>query len=144
LHHSIPGNIAENNVSRTGQLIGPLCVKACYRNWQADKNRNIQLHILIIKCKFENKIAAETSVILHKPMIEKSRRIEAIHIFYLVCEATGTAGTPGLLSQPRVIVKMIVEKQMEFRLAGETEVLGENLPWRHFFHHTIPHDQTRV
>jgi hypothetical protein len=27
-----------------------------------------------------------------------------------------------------VIVKMIVEKQMECRLGGETEVLGENLP----------------
>jgi hypothetical protein len=35
------------------------------------------------------------------------------------------------LCQPRVIVKMIVEKQMECRLAGETEVLGENLPQRH-------------
>jgi hypothetical protein len=34
--------------------------------------------------------------------------------------------------QPRVIVKMIVEKQMECRLARETEVLGENLPLRHF------------
>jgi hypothetical protein len=32
-----------------------------------------------------------------------------------------------------VIVKMIVEKQMGCRLAGETEVLlGENLPQRHF------------
>jgi hypothetical protein len=31
-----------------------------------------------------------------------------------------------------VIVKMIVEKQMEYRLAGETEVLGENLPQRQF------------
>jgi hypothetical protein len=31
-----------------------------------------------------------------------------------------------------VIVKMIVEKQMECRLAGENEVLGENLPQRHF------------
>jgi hypothetical protein len=40
--------------------------------------------------------------------------------FYLVCEAVGTAATPGLLCQPRVIVKMIVEKQMECRLAGET------------------------
>jgi hypothetical protein len=30
-----------------------------------------------------------------------------------------------------VIVKMIVEKQLECRLAGETEVLGENLPQRH-------------
>jgi hypothetical protein len=27
-------------------------------------------------------------------------------------------------AQPRVIMKMIVEKQMECRLAGETEVLG--------------------
>jgi hypothetical protein len=52
--------------------------------------------------------------------------------FYLVCEAIGTAATPGLLYQPRVIVKMIVEKQMECMLAGETEVLGENLPHRHF------------
>jgi hypothetical protein len=50
----------------------------------------------------------------------------------LVCEAFGTAATPGLLCQPRVVVKMIVEKQMDCRLAGETEVLGENLPKRHF------------
>jgi hypothetical protein len=52
--------------------------------------------------------------------------------FYLVCEAIATAATPGLLCQPRVIVKTIVEKQMECRLAGKTEVLGENLPQRHF------------
>jgi hypothetical protein len=32
---------------------------------------------------------------------------------------------------PGVIVK-IVEKQMECKLAGETEVLGENMPQRHF------------
>jgi hypothetical protein len=31
---------------------------------------------------------------------------------------------------------MIVEKQMECRLAGETEVLGENLPQRHFTTYT--------
>jgi hypothetical protein len=48
----------------------------------------------------------------------------------LDCEAIGTAVTPDLLCQPRVIV--IVEKQMECRLAGETEVLGENRPQRHF------------
>jgi hypothetical protein len=30
---------------------------------------------------------------------------------------------------------MIVEKQMERRLEGETEVLGENLPQRHLVHH---------
>jgi hypothetical protein len=47
-------------------------------------------------------------------------------------EASATAATPGLLRQPRVIVKMIVEKQMECRLAGETDVFGENQPQRHF------------
>jgi hypothetical protein len=52
--------------------------------------------------------------------------------FHLVCEAIGTAATPGLLCQPPVIMKMIVEKQMECGLAAETEVLGENLPQRHF------------
>jgi hypothetical protein len=31
-----------------------------------------------------------------------------------------------------MIVKMIVEKQMECRLAGETKVLGENLPQHPF------------
>jgi hypothetical protein len=64
--------------------------------------------------------------------------------YYLVCEAIGTAATPGLLCQPRVSVKMIVEKQMECRLAGETEVLGENLHQRPFCPSQIPHDQTRV
>jgi hypothetical protein len=34
-------------------------------------------------------------------------------------------------------MKMIVEKQMECRLAGETEVLGENLPQHHFVHHKL-------
>jgi hypothetical protein len=58
--------------------------------------------------------------------------------FFLIldCEAIGTAATPGQLCQPRVIVKMIVKmivkKQMECRLAGETEALGEKLPQRHF------------
>jgi hypothetical protein len=47
-------------------------------------------------------------------------------------ETIGTAATPGLLCQPRVIMKMIVGSMMECRLAGETEVLGENLPRRHF------------
>jgi hypothetical protein len=55
----------------------------------------------------------------------------SVLFFYLVCEAIGTAATPGLLCQTRMIVKMIVEKQMECRVAGETEVLGENMPQRH-------------
>jgi hypothetical protein len=29
---------------------------------------------------------------------------------------------------------VIVEKLVEWRLAGETEALGENLPQRHFVH----------
>jgi hypothetical protein len=58
----------------------------------------------------------------------------------LVCEAIGTAATLSLLCQPRVIVKMIVEKQLECRLAGGTEVLGENLSERHFCPPQIPHD----
>jgi hypothetical protein len=32
-------------------------------------------------------------------------------------------------------VMVIVEKLVEWRLAGETEVLGESLPQRHFDHH---------
>jgi hypothetical protein len=62
-------------------------------------------------------------------MIKRLERLKIsfLIILYFVCEAIGIAATPGLLCQPRVIVKMIVEKQMECRLAGETEVLGENL-----------------
>jgi hypothetical protein len=62
--------------------------------------------------------------------------------FYLIYEAIGTAATLGLLCKPQMIVKMIVEKQMKCRLAGETEVLGEIL--HTFVHHKIPHVQTRV
>jgi hypothetical protein len=32
-------------------------------------------------------------------------------------------------------MKVIVEQLVEQRLAGETEVLGENLPQRRFVHH---------
>jgi hypothetical protein len=68
------------------------------------------------------------------PQISRNSLVVYWNIFFfiLVCEAIGTAATPGLLCQPRVIVKMIVEKQLECRLAGETEVLGEILPQRPF------------
>jgi hypothetical protein len=46
-----------------------------------------------------------------------------------------TAATNGLLCQTRVI--MVMEKLVEW-LAGETEVLGENLPQCRFVHHK-PH-----
>jgi hypothetical protein len=39
----------------------------------------------------------------------------------------------GLLYLPRVI--MMMENLVEWRLAGVTEVLRENLPQRHFVHH---------
>jgi hypothetical protein len=63
--------------------------------------------------------------------------------FYLVCEVLGTAATPGLLCQPQVIVKMIVEKQMELNWQGKPKFSEKTCPSATFVHHKIPHDQTR-
>jgi hypothetical protein len=43
-----------------------------------------------------------------------------------------------------MIVKMIVEKQMKSRLAGEPKISEKTFPSATFVHHNIPHDQTRV
>jgi hypothetical protein len=48
--------------------------------------------------------------------------------------STRQSATEYLLYLPRMIV-MMMENLVEWRLAGETEVLGENLPQRYFFHH---------
>jgi hypothetical protein len=78
-------------------------------------------------------ITAVLKIFIHSLLITELNQCSPHkNVFYLVCEAIGTAAIPGLLCQPRVIVKMIVEKQMECRLPEETEILGENLPQRHF------------
>jgi hypothetical protein len=75
---------------------------------------------------------------------EPSPVIVYYYFFYcLVCEAIGTAATPGLLCQPREIMKMIVEKQMECRLAGKPKFSEKTCPSATFVHHKILHDQTR-
>jgi hypothetical protein len=48
--------------------------------------------------------------------------------YYLVCEAIGTAATPGLLFQPRMIVKMIMEKQLECGRVGDIGIEGSLAP----------------
>jgi hypothetical protein len=40
-------------------------------------------------------------------------------------------------------MRMILEQLVEWKLAGETEELGENLHQRHFVPPQIPHDQVR-
>jgi hypothetical protein len=62
--------------------------------------------------------------------------------FYLVCEAIGTAATPGLLCQPRVIVKMRSRWNVDWQ--GEPKFSEKTCPSATFVHHKIPHDQTRV
>jgi hypothetical protein len=50
-------------------------------------------------------------------------------------ESTRHVGHYWPIVPARVIVMMMIENLLEWRLAGETEVLGENLPQRHFVHH---------
>jgi hypothetical protein len=92
--------------------------------WQSDENQiNFGEKTYILYVKWLNIF----SIIVLSCICER-----ITHSLFLVCETIGTVAIPGLLCQPRVTVKMIVEKQMECRLEGETKVLRENLPQRHF------------
>jgi hypothetical protein len=53
----------------------------------------------------------------------------------------GTAATLAYYTNPDDRCKWFLEQLVEWKLAGETEVVGENLPQRHFVHHKIPHDR---
>jgi hypothetical protein len=59
--------------------------------------------------------------------------------FYLVCETIGTADTPGILCQPRVIVKMIVESRRNVDWQGKPKFSEKTCPSITFVHHKIPH-----
>jgi hypothetical protein len=72
----------------------------------------MNLILEVRKRDYEEKQQKLHATITEKRLLSQSK---PEFFFYLVCEAIGTAATPGLLCQPRVIVKMILEKQMESR-----------------------------
>jgi hypothetical protein len=53
----------------------------------------------------------------------------------------GTAANLAYCTNPDDRWGWFLEQLVECELAKETEVLGENLPQRHFVHHKIPHDR---
>jgi hypothetical protein len=56
----------------------------------------------------------------------------------MVYGAIGTAATPGLLCQPRVMVKMIVEKLWTVDWQGKPKFSEKTCPSAIFVHHKIP------
>jgi hypothetical protein len=69
----------------------------------------------------------------------RTRDLPACSIFYLVCETIGTAATPGLLCQPRVIVKMIVESRWNVDWQRKPKLSEKTCPSATFVHHKISH-----
>jgi hypothetical protein len=53
----------------------------------------------------------------------------------------GTVATLAYCTNPDDRWGWFLEQLVEWKLVGKTEVLGENLPQRHFVHHKIPHNR---
>jgi hypothetical protein len=66
-------------------------------------------------------IPVSSGIRTHDPSVRASEDVSCLgprgaEKGFFLCEAIGTAATPRLLCQPRVTMKMIVEKQKECRL----------------------------
>jgi hypothetical protein len=86
------------------------------------KTKNSELKFQILSCIKRGNEWVERNQC--NKTLKQNTASSGLFFFYLVREAIGTAATPGLLCQLRVIVNTIVDKQMECRVEGETEVLG--------------------
>jgi hypothetical protein len=66
-----------------------------------------------------------------------------LFIFFIwFCETIGAAATPGLLCQPRVIAKMIVESRRNVDWQGKPKFSEKTCPSATFVHHKIPRFRT--
>jgi hypothetical protein len=116
----------------TRQYLNQKCNSIATTNQQHTQLHGSLRHLLLSSHLFKDVLQMRKLFADNDRTSSGNRKWWPIIIFYcLVCEAIGTAATPGLLCQPRVIMKLIVE-QMVCRLPGDTEVLGENLPQRQF------------